>query len=195
MPDDVSAPVRGTPYWRRSSWDKGASLPPGHELAQLRRGLGRAPGSVPGMWPLYTELTGSGSVTRRLLAEHISLGLFGLHQQSGQKLVHTRGSSVGAAAAALKRSGRYSEDAVDRRLVACASSATVENLSVHLRGLVQQLAVAKQPLDYDRLLDDLVRWQSPQGAGQVRRRWGGDYYARPDPKSAPPLNNPASGDT
>lgn len=123
--------------WHRS-WD-GAAVPPGEHLAQLRRGLGREPGSVPGMWPHYSELTGDGRLTARLRAEHIALGLFGLHQQSEAQLVHRGAVGVGTAAAALRRSGRYSPDAVDRRVVAAASSTTVDALAVHLRGLVQQL--------------------------------------------------------
>lgn len=171
-------------YWRRGRWSQGAELPPGAELSQLRRGVGREPGSAPGMWPFYTRLTGAGEVTSALHAEHVALTLFGVHQQSADRLVHRRGNSVGAAALALKRSGRYSEDAVDRRMTASASASTLGSLAVHLRGLVQQLSVVKVTLDYDRLLDDLLRWQNPAGAGSVRRRWGGDFYAAA-PRSAP----------
>ncbi len=165
-------------YWR--GWGQ-SRLPPGADLAHLRRGLGRQPGSVAGIWPFYTELTAAGRIGPRLRAEHIALGLFGLHQQSARSLVHKSGIGLGAAARRLKRSGRYSEDAVDRRVVAAASAATVETLAVHLRGLVQQLSVITQPMDYDRLMEDLVRWQAADGAGRVRRRWGGEYYAPTGP--------------
>ncbi len=172
-----------TRYWRRGRWSQGAELPPGADLSQLRRGVGREPGSTPGMWPFYTTLTSASEVTPALHAEHVALTLFGVHQQSADQLVHRRGNSVGAAALALKRTARYSEDAVDRRMVASASASTLGNLAVHLRGLVQQLSVVKVTLDYDRLFDDLVRWQNAAGAGSVRRRWGGDFYAA-TPRSA-----------
>jgi len=179
------------PYWARGRWDRGAALPPGAELAQLRRGAGREPGSVPGMWPFYTCLTGTGAVTAALYAEHVALTLFGLHQQSTDRLVHRHGNSVGAAALALRRSGRYSEDAVERRMAASAAASTLASLAVHLRGLVQQLSVAKVTLDYDRLVRDLVRWQTPAGAGSVRRRWGGDFYASPPKGSTAPSDRTA----
>lgn len=188
------------PYWRRGRWTRGAELPPGAELSQLRRGVGREPGSAPGMWPFYTRLTGAGEVTPALHAEHVALTLFGMHQQSADRLMHRRGTSVGAAALELRRTGRYSEDAVDRRMAASASASTLGSLAVHLRGLVQQLSVVRLTLDYDRLLDDLVRWQNPSGAGTVRRRWGGDFYAAA-PRTAragspsDPIHERASGDS
>lgn len=170
-----------TAYWCR--WGPNR-LPPGADLAHLRRGLGRQPGSVPGMWPLYTELTDAGGISRRLRAEHIALGLYGLHQQSQRVPVHRPGIGLGDAARRLKRSGRYSENAVDRRIMAAASATTVDGLAFHLRGLVRQLSAIGGSLDYDRLMEDLVRWQTPQGAGRVRRRWGGDYYAPTAPGGA-----------
>ena len=185
------------PYWARGHWDRGAAVPPGADLSQLRRGAGREPGSVPGMWPFYTRLTGAGEVTAALYAEHVALTLFGLHQQSAGQLVHRSGNSVGAAAVALRRSGRYSEDAVERRMAASASASTLASLAVHLRGLVQQLSVANVTLDYNRLMNDLVNWQTPAGAGSVRRRWGGDFYAPPPEPTASlqPTAGPTSGDS
>lgn len=190
------------PYWGRGRWIHGAELPPGAELSQLRQGLGREPGSAPGMWPHYTRLTGAGEVTPALHAEHVALTLFGVHQQSAGRLVHRRGNSVGAAASALRRSGRYSEDAVDRRMAASAGASTLGSLAVHLRGLVQQLSVVEVTLDYDRLFEDLVHWQSPSGSSRVRRRWGGDFYAaapRSTPSDPPPAvpiqQDLASGDS
>lgn len=140
------------------------------------------------MWAFYTELTGAGEVSPRLRAEHLALSLFGLHQQSRQTLMHRPGVSVGAAAA-LRQSGRYSLEAVERRLTAAASTATVDGLAMHLRGLVQQLSAAQQPLDYDRLFHDLLGWHSSAGAARVRRRWGGDFYAT-DRTSSPPDSSP-----
>ncbi len=175
-PSKEQSPSR---YWARGSWGRGRALPPGEDLAALRRGLGREPGSVPDVWPFYTELSGRGEVSRQLRAEHIALSLFGLHQQSQHALVHRTGPSLGAAARALRQAGRFSPEAVDRRLAAAAQSSTVETLAVHLRGLVQQFSSASgsHVLDYDRLMRDLVLWQTPDGAARVRRRWGGDYYA------------------
>lgn len=187
----LGAAPRPVRYWARRTWPRGEAGPPGQDLAQLRRGLGRPAGSVPEMWVFYTELTGAGEVSPRLRAEHIALSLFGLHQQSRQTLMHQPGVGVGAAAAALRRSGRYSPEAVERRLTAAASTATVDGLAMHLRGLVQQLSAAQQALDYDRLFQDLLGWQTSAGAARVRRRWGGDFYA-PDRTSSPPTPPPDS---
>lgn len=173
MPDTTQRML----WWR---WSQDRS---GVHLAAARRGLDRLPGSVPAMWSLYTELTADGSISTRLRAEHLCLGLYGVHQQSQDRPMHRKDQPLGRAVAALVHSGRFSATAVEQRLVAAAGAGSVEAVAHHLRGLVGLLNVVGQPMDYDRLFMDLQQWQWPSGSADVRRRWGGQYY----------VNAPSSG--
>lgn len=183
LADDPDQPVGATggtaatrpPFWARFAAGK---APSGEHLAALRRGIGREPGSVPQLWPYYTTLTDDGRLTPALVAEHHALTLFGVHQQSQPQLVHRDRIGVGSAVLALRTSGAASQDAVDRRFGAAATAVTVDELAVHLRGLITQLRGIRQPLDYTLLMKDLRAWSTPDGAASVRRRWGGQYFDR-----------------
>jgi len=67
---------------------------------------------------------------------------------------------------------------VDRRFTAATTATGPTELVLHLRGLVTQLRGIGQPLDYTRLHEDLCLWQDPRRAGEVRRRWGMQYFTR-----------------
>lgn len=166
----------GTPY-----------RPAGEDLAALRRGTGREAGTVPEMWPFYVAAVADGDlaaasrsdrVPRALEAEHHTLTLFGLHQQSQASPMHVRGIGVGDAILALRESARFSEGAVDRRFSQAATATSLTELVHHLRGLVSQLRDRQRPLplDYTRLAEDLAGWSRPQLQQRVRRRWGGQYH-------------------
>lgn len=172
-PQAGSATARRASYWTRFH---GRSVPAGEHLAALRRGIGRDPGTVPALWPYYTTLTEDGRLTAQLIAEHHALTLFGVHQQSQPELMHRAGIGLGTAVLALRRSGKASENAVDRRFTAAATAGSVAELAVHLRGLVTQLRGIRQPLDYTRLAADLRAWHHADGVANVRRRWGGEYF-------------------
>lgn len=170
-------------YWERFAEDgawRGDQRPPTAALAVLRRGFGREPGSVPELWPYYTRLTVDGRLTRQLRAEHFLLGLYAVHQQGAMQPVHSEKASLGRAVAALRDSGRYSPDAVERRFVAAATAGDVAEVSAHLRSLVHQLKTLPQiqPINYTRLFWDLVSWQDPAKLGRVRREWGSAFYWR-----------------
>lgn len=202
-------------YWQRGTDEHGRwklergqpYRPPGEELAALRRGTGREAGTVAEMWPFYVSLVSDHDLARRddaaqvpiaLQAEHIALTLFGLHQQSQSQPMHERGSGVGDAVLALRQSGRFSEDAVDRRFAQTATATSLAEVARHLRGLISQLrTLASTPaLDYSRLIEDLEAWHRPHAQQQVRRRWGGQYHrwakqrnvAEESPDAAPAVN-------
>lgn len=186
---------RGPWYWERGTDGKGhwtshagqPSRPPGEELAALRRGAGKEAGSVPEMWPFYETVVDEEYLVGRnrgwappvaLQAEHHALTLFGFHQQSQSSPVHRQEIGVGAAVRALRQGGRFSEEAVDRRFVQAATSSSLAELALHLRGLISQLRVggSAHPLDYSQLVEDLKDWCWPQTQHRVRRLWGGQYY-------------------
>lgn len=78
----------------------------------------------------------------------------------------------------LKESDRFSSDAVDRRFAAAATATSLEELSMHLRGLIAQIRSIKTGifLDYSRLYWDLCAWQDAEQIMKVRRRWGSQYF-------------------
>jgi CRISPR system Cascade subunit CasB len=183
------------PYWDKHTdgdgkWTAKNEGPPGADLAALRRGIGREPGTVPEMWRFYTTLVATGVVTNRLRAEHTALTLFGVHQQSKTTPMHQTGHGLGTALRAVRRSDKFSEQAVDRRFTAAATATSMAELALHLRGLVALLHDhdIDQPLDYTQLFRDLNDWQYPQNQGRVRRRWGSQYFvwsAAPDSAGQP----------
>jgi CRISPR system Cascade subunit CasB len=136
------------------------------------------------MWPYYAELgDSSGRITARLRAEHHALVLFGFHQQSKPQLMNIRGVSLGAAVRRLQASGAFSEDAVERRFTAAATTDDVDALAVLLRGLVTQLRKVDIGLDYEILFEDLVRWHYPESRERARLRWGSGYFRFEDKSS------------
>ncbi|PAX85313.1 type I-E CRISPR-associated protein Cse2/CasB [Streptomyces albidoflavus] len=196
----LSAPVPGQrasslprPYWsgradEQGQWRTraGESLrPPGEDLSALRAGLGKKAFTEPRLWQYYTTPT-DGRVTLELEAEHAALALYGLHQQSQEQPMHRQGVRTGRALRALHQ--RYSEEATDRRVAQAVGATSAAAFAYRLRALVTQLRSIGQPLDYDQLMQDLLRWHFPDGRSRVRRGWGLGYHGRGrQPDEAPPL--------
>jgi CRISPR system Cascade subunit CasB len=186
QPGATPAPTRVRRYWTQRVRDdgtwrtdplNGARMDaPGEDLAAMRAGLGEPPGTVPALWPFYTTAT-DGRVTPELAAEHAALSLYGLHQQGRRDPVHRRGTGPGAALRELRRSERFSVEAVDRRVAAAVNTTSADALVYRLRGLVTQLRTIGQPLDYDMLLGDIKDWHHLQARRRVRRAWGLAYYS------------------
>ncbi|MFI6575407.1 type I-E CRISPR-associated protein Cse2/CasB [Nocardiopsis sp. NPDC050513] len=162
-------------YWERFTPDDAYA---GKDLAHLRQGLGRNPGEAPAMLRHYTTLNRAGRLTPELVAEHAALSLFGLHQQSKGTHMHRVGIGVGDAALELRNSKDRSDESIDNRMNAAATSSDPEELIGHLRGLVRLLSQAGQPLDYTRLYDDIRAWHYPEDHERITRRWGGQYWDR-----------------
>lgn len=177
-------------YWERTEF--ATNLPPGGELAALRRGIGRQPGEVPAMWKFYRTRSEDG--LRRLAAEHHALVLFGVHQQREKRLVHHAGASIGEAVRQLH--ARFAEAAVDRRFFAAATASTLEGVTYHLRQLLRQTHDLPQPtpIDYTRLYWDLAGWDDPERRRRAQRRWGLSYYRSPKPGGQAAGASPPEGE-
>lgn len=166
--------------WRRDEKTGSELRPPGEDLAAMRTGLGRAPMDSPKLWPYYTskvddELAKRGQVSATLAAEHATLALYGLHQQSQPALMHRPDVTLGQALRALRQSERFSVDVLDTRVAALASASSVTALLVHLRGLITQLRTDGQPLDYTLLMDDIRAWHYIDRRSRIRRSWALGY--------------------
>ncbi|MFE5326222.1 type I-E CRISPR-associated protein Cse2/CasB [Embleya sp. NPDC056575] len=167
--------------WRADRATGRVGPPPGADLAAMRSGLGRPAGEAWAIWAFCVSevderLARQDRMSAQQRAEHAALALYGLHQQSQSTPMHKAGVRPGQALRALRASGKFSEQAVDRRVDAAATAARPEALRIHLRGLITQLRTVSLPLDYNALLDDLRDFEHPDGRNRVRRRWGRDYY-------------------
>jgi CRISPR system Cascade subunit CasB len=174
-------------YWERFTDGNGAwldekKMPPGADLAALRRGIGQEVGTVPQMWSLYAtraaEDDGSSDLARkrRIAAEHVALTLYGSHQQARSRPVHRNGIGLGRAITNLKLTERFSEQALERRFAAAATATSFSELIHHLRGLVALLRADQTiTLDYTTLVADLTDWQYDVSRSRTVRKWGLDY--------------------
>ncbi|GAA5053539.1 type I-E CRISPR-associated protein Cse2/CasB [Nocardia callitridis] len=156
------------------------------ELAKLRRGLGKPAGSVPEIWDLTIAAVpkslhaldefddGEPSIPEQ--AAHAALTLFAAHQQSLSVRAHVADTSFGRAVGILAQQEGRSADAVAVRFMAVATAQSIDEVLVHIRGLITQLRAAKKGFDYARFADDLSALLTPGRAQRVRLAWGRDFY-------------------
>ena len=65
---------------------------------------------------------------------------------------------------------------VARRFYAVATASSMEELSHHMRGIIQLLRGEGIPIDYPMLAADLYRYQFNSLVSNVRLKWGQDFY-------------------
>jgi len=155
------------------------------ELAMLRRGIGKAPGSMPELWNVTLSglpeilLSKNEEPTKGEWAVHTALTLYALHQQGkdpGRQCMQKEGENLGIAARRLVDREKSNEEAVVRRFQSVALSDNFERLSWHLRGLVQLLKSKDIQLDYPALTEDLYWFHFNDRRDGIRLRWGQDFY-------------------
>jgi len=154
-------------------------------LARLRRGVAKAPGSLPDLWDVTLSglpeglLSKGEEPTRGEWAVHTALTLYALHQQGKdvkKQCMNKEGESFGRAVRKLAEHDKNNEDAVRRRFNAMAISDSFERFSWYLRGLIQLLKAKDIPLDYSVLTEDLYWYQFPDRRDGIRLKWGQDFY-------------------
>lgn len=154
-------------------------------LAHLRIGAGRTPGELPQLWGFFLdgmpeEWMGDHEPSRAEWAVYTALTLFALHQQGKDpetEWMSQPDAALGKAVARLITSPDE-ESRVARRFHTIATSSGMEELSHHMRGMVQLLRSKNIPLDYPALAEDLFWYQCSEHRAQVRLRWGQDFYRR-----------------
>lgn len=155
-------------------------------LANLRHGLGRSPGEIPELWGAFLqdlpeELYGTSTgASREEWAVYLALTLFALHQQgkNPQTLsMHQKGQGLGKAMQQLIHTSE-DEPRIRRRFNVLATSADIQEMSTHLRSVIQLLRGESIPLDYGLLAKDIFWYQFPEYAANVRLAWGRDFYFR-----------------
>lgn len=154
-------------------------------LARLRRGIGKAPGSLPDLWGLTLDgmpedLVGTGfQPSRGEWACYLALTLFALHQQGKDTTtaaMHQQGLPLGRSLRRLVRDPD-DEERIKRRFDQVVTADSPQEVAHYLRSLVQLLRADDIPLDYAALAADLYRFQNPDQRDGVRLRWGRDFYA------------------
>jgi CRISPR system Cascade subunit CasB len=154
-------------------------------LAKLRRGVDKAPGSLPDLWDATfnglpeTLLSKDDKPTYGEWAVHTALTLYALHQQGKDpkiQCMNSDGISLGTAARNLIDSDRNNEEAVSRRFLATAISDNFDRFCWLLRGMVQLFRAKNIPLDYAMLTEDLYWYQFPDKRDRIRLKWGQDFY-------------------
>lgn len=163
------------------------------ELAQLRRGVGHAPGEIPELWGSFLsempeELQGIKTASHAEWAIYMALTYYALHQQGNEVNMNREGYGLGCAVRELAERNTSVQDwessSVLRRFNALATARDIHEISHHLRGLIQLLRSAKGggiPLDYPRLAAELYglqcdRAESPHLSADIKLRWGQDLY-------------------
>ena len=168
-------------------------------LAHLRRGIGCAPGEMPQLWGFFLdgmpeEWMGTRGPSQAEWAIYTALTLFALHQQGKDpetEWMSQPGAPLGKSVAGLIGSPEE-ESRVARRFHTLATSASMEELSHHMRGMVQLLRSKNIPLDYPALAEDLFWYQNAEYQAQVRLRWGQDFYRRTLPEQAEEMKEDGS---
>ena len=156
-------------------------------LARLRRCAGKDILDSQDIWGYILEdmpesLMGRGKdnfePSEAETAVQVALSLYALHQQGSVGPVSARGSSFAAAVRRIGKVGDKVNAGVKRRFDAALTSSDINELSNHLRGLVQLIRQSEStmPVDYPLLAKDLYVYQFPEGRKRVLMRWGQDYY-------------------
>lgn len=149
-------------------------------LANLRHGIGKVPGELPELWGILfdrlpEELCGTGTPSPAEWAVYTAMTLYAMHQQGNEECVHTENISIGGAAAELS----HNDDDIVRllnRMRLIATAVSPEDLSYHLRGLIQLLKGESIKLDYAKLAEELFLFRFPETANRIRIQWGRDFY-------------------
>lgn len=141
------------------------------DLAHLRRGLGRLPGTVTEMYPVVVnalpdQLDDWGEQMHYLIA-----ALFALHPSS------TFEGNMGKHFSELGNPRELSSEALERRFITLLN-ARPENLYRILPPIINRLKVAGIPIFWEQLLDDLQQWQYPAERQRVRKRWADTFWKR-----------------
>lgn len=152
-------------------------------LAELRRGVGKAPGEVPQLWGYFLQdmpeaFLGDREPSRAEWAVYTALTLFALHQQGKdprREPMNREGQSLGNAVGQLVH-GEEDQNRVARRFYTMATSAGMEELAHHMRAIVQLLRSKGIALDYPALAGDLYGYQFPTQVSRIRLKWGQDFY-------------------
>ncbi len=135
-------------------------------FAALRRGLGRAPGTEPAMFPYIVQWLPTVCPQWNEEMYYLIAALFAYHPKEG---------GVGNLGAAFKTAAQGESDttAIERRFTALLAADT-EDLHFYLRQAVSFLKSKDVAINWQQLFADVLRWQY----GQVQKQWAYKFWGR-----------------
>ncbi|WP_368164500.1 type I-E CRISPR-associated protein Cse2/CasB [Aeromonas sp. R6-2] len=141
-------------------------------LAELRRSLTFAPGTVPRVFPYVEPFIAADEHpdSARRQSHYLVAGLFALHPKHSEM-------TLAKAMGVLYRKQEQSPS-IEGRFIALLES-DGETLAEPLRHCVTLLRSHELAIDYQRLLWDLTDWLNPtrpEELDKLRRRWASDFY-------------------
>ncbi len=136
-------------------------------LAALRRGLGKAPGAAPEMFPHVVPWLPGDLYRQDEIAYYTIASLFAYHPKV------TASGNMGDHLVAAQTTGR--EDALERRFVALLSAHS-DDLPNILRQSVSFLASKEIPINWDALFRDIRLWGHPIRGEDVRKSWATSFW-------------------
>ena len=149
------------------------------QMAALRGAVTREPGEVPATWAL-TQVSvpddAGDAPTWEEVAVHTAMTLYAVHQQSRTDPMFHPGKGLGHASRELIGPPDQENPSARKRFNAMVTSTTITELRHHLRDLVSLLRAREITLDHAMLADDIVRFQRPGGAKDVRLAWARQYH-------------------
>lgn len=157
-------------------------------MAELRKGIGHAPGEIPKLFGIILMdmpekfMSEDGNATKEEWAIYIALTSFAAHQQGfnlKQKAMHTEEKiSIGRALAKLSKvyNDINAEKRMLQKLQVFATSKDMKEAAYHLRSMIRLLNGNAIPINYALLSGDLYEFQFSDGKNRVNLRWGQDFY-------------------
>lgn len=149
------------------------------QMAALRGAVTREPGEVPATWALTQVRVpddAGDAPTPEEIAVHTAMTLYAVHQQSRTDPMFHPGKGLGHASRELIGPPDQENPSARKRFNALVTSTTITELRHHLRDLVSLLRARGITLDHAMLADDIVRFQRPGGAKEVRLAWARQYH-------------------
>lgn len=161
-------------------------------LIAARKAVGTPPGTVPEVWPIYTSSDDEG-----IAAEHVTVGIWGTHQQQHGHQVHvTRTDEIkwrtdfGGACRHLfdeQFSGNtqirspidtLAEDTISRRLAVLSRTDEVDVAASHITSLVRLMRSTGRHIafNYDDLYWAIHSWTDPAKRTAKLYRWSRSYF-------------------
>ena len=136
-------------------------------LADLRRGLGHAPGSAPQMYRYIIPRLPNNPPPWMEQSYYLVAALFASHPESTDK------GDFGKHMAKARAEGN--EVALERRFTALLS-AHADDLPNYLRQAVSLLKSKDIPVNWTELLTNLNWWSHPEYGDRVRKRWATSFW-------------------
>lgn len=181
---------------RRFVWDRYRQATTDHERRRLlvtaRKASATPPGSVVEVWPLYTS-----TAAVNIAVEHITIGIWGTHQQGAPKSVHVAATAeyrwppnFGGACRSLfdtqfstnpqVRSpiDTMADDTISKRLAVLSRTDEVDIAAAHITSLVRLMRSTGTHIgfNYDDLYWAFRNWANPDRRTITMHHWARSYF-------------------